>query len=338
MFKKSVAYSLISGLLLSLAAGCGSRNTAFAPQQQFNQMQNVNSFAKRNDAGGETLTVATYNIRNLFDGIQNPGKEPEKAKPEKELIALAKAIETLNADVIAMQEVESKPTLQKFLDKYLPNHGYQVVLVEAYDARGIDVALISRIKVNNVKSHKDVRFPVPGQTEQEGFSRDLLQVDLTAKNGYNFSMFVTHLKSKHGGEESSIKREAEAQKISEILQAFHNKNPKANFILTGDFNDTPESKPLRPILAPMRSGLKLNDIIMEDMGNASHVYTYHPKAYRSRIDYILTSPGMEAEYIRKSVEIHKTNTTARGEEDKWIYFEASDHLPTTAKFNISQDL
>src|SRR5690606_38316229 len=152
------------------------------------------------------------------------GKPAEKAKPEKELISLAKAITSLNADVIAMQEVESKSTLQKFLDKYMPNHGYEVILLEGNDERGIDVAVISRVKVSNVKSHKNVRFPVPG-VGQDGFCRDLLQVDLTAKNGYKFSVFVTHLKSKHGGEESTIKREAEATKISEILSAFHKKNP-----------------------------------------------------------------------------------------------------------------
>src|SRR5690606_29789752 len=124
---------------------CGNANQqAFYPDAGFYPQPAMQSFAKSQSSS--TITLATYNVRNLFDGIQNPGKAPETAKPEKELIYLGQAIQKIDADVIALQEVESKSTVEKFLNKYVPGHNYKVVLVEAYDARGIDVAILTRFQ------------------------------------------------------------------------------------------------------------------------------------------------------------------------------------------------
>jgi len=331
MLKKMFISSLAATFVVALAA-CAQTQKTLAP---IALNGGVSSLSTKNTVN--TMTVATYNVRNLFDGVQNPGKEAETAKPKKELEALARGIKNLNADVIAFVEVESKETLKNFfLDKYLPGNGYEVVLLEGNDGRGIDVAVATKFPVINVKSHKDLTFNVPELNKTMKFSRDLIQVEMKAGN-YPFTMFVGHLKSKHGTAlESDSMRKAEANQIKDILTKYQAANPKANFLLCGDFNDIPASAPLKPLLEPS-AGLQLTDIILKDMGTADYVYTYHPKQYRSRIDYILVSPGMMNEYVSKSVQIMKTIEPAENDDIKFTYFTASDHLPSIAKFNIATD-
>lgn len=303
-------------------------NPGFSPVQAASLR--TNSIPRTNRA--TTMTLATYNIRNLFDGIQNPDKEPEKAKPVKELQALAQSFHDINPDVVALQEVESKETLTQFRDKYLADMGYrEVILVEAHDPRGIDVAIMSRFPVLNVKSHADLQFPVPGQQPQ-GFSRDLLQVQLQAPNNYKFTAFVAHLKSQHGGDAATVKRAAEVKQIHQLIGQFQTANPKENFVMMGDFN----AKPGAPELAPVLKGLGLTDIILQDLGDNPSVYTYHPQQYRSRIDYMMVSASMVPEYVKKSVTIHKPFKANNGWQ-KLYFYDASDHIPTTAQFDISTD-
>lgn len=329
---KKLISSLVPGLILTFNVSCGQSD--ITNDFLSSEISNVSTLSKKSQYSVQELKFATYNIRNLFDGVQNPGKEPEKPKPENELKALADSIKEINADVIALQEVESKSTLKAFVSKYIPEMNYEVILREGNDGRGIDVAILTKLPVLNIKNYKNVKVNVPG-SEPQLLSRDLLQVKLKANDNYTFTTFVTHLKSHHGGDQADIKREAEAKKIRQLVKSFVKSNPSKNYILAGDFNDTYDSKPLRPLLDPKVSDLNLTDIIFKDLGTAQHVYTYHPQKFRSRIDYILVSPTMMKEYINKSVYIHKTSSI---NENKFIFFEASDHLPVTAKFNVSQDL
>lgn len=327
MLKKSISLSILSGLVLSLVAACGQEDLNLS---SIDNLNNVSTLSKSKDV--KTITVATYNIRNLFDGVQNPGKEAEKPKPEAELKALSDAIHDIKADVIALEEVETKGTLQKFANDYLKDLNYKVVFREANDPRGIDVAILTKIPVLSIKSHKNVKINVSGQ-EPSTFSRDLLQVRMKTDNNYQFTLFVTHLKSQHGEEAADAKRKAEAMKVRQIIRDFAKANPKDNYLLAGDFNDVYNAPSLEPILNPKKSDLNLTDLILSDLGSGSEIYTYHPQKFRSRIDYLLASPTMINEYVSKSVNIHRFPTSG----DKWTFYTASDHLPVTAQFDVSVD-
>ncbi len=322
--KNIVSSSLLFFVSVSLVSACSQ--TDQINTDLLNQA-NVSNFNK----SSKNITLATYNIKNLFDGVQNDGKEPEKPKPEDELIALSDAIHDINADVIALEEVETKGTLQKFNDKYLKDMNYKIVLRESGDPRGIDVAVLTKIPILSIKSHKNVKINVPNQ-QPSTFSRDLLQVKMKADN-YQFTLFVTHLKSKIGGDQADAKRKAEAMKIRQFVKEFAKANPKENYLLAGDFNDIYTADSLQHLLDPKKSDLNLTDIILKDLGSGKDIYTYHPEKYRSRIDYLLVSPTMMNEYLDESVNIHKFPKTG----EKWTFYKASDHLPITAQFDISAD-
>lgn len=340
--KKTLTSVLSLGLMAISLSACGAPqpmpmamaapqfNRFAAPQQSMMMAQGrMRGFSDTAAASGK-LRIASYNIRNLFDGIPAPGGPAENAKPEKELVALGEAMRHINADVIALQEVENKEVLGQFRDRYIRELGYrEMVLIEANDPRGIDVALISRYPVVDVKSHKDVRFPVPGQGEQ-GFSRDLLQVRIQGPNNYLFTAFVVHLKSQHGAEQADAKRRAEAEQINRIVGQFQRQNPRENVVVLGDFNDTVETHEIAPLVNPQVSGIGLYDIIHEEFGIQPWVFTYHPQRYRSRIDYILLNQNMKNEYIPRSVQLYKPSK--QGEQWQHLYFyDASDHIPIDRK-------
>src|SRR5215213_10702424 len=131
------------------------------------------------------LVVAAYNVLNLFDDYDDPYRNDEitPAKPRAQMERLAESIRQLNADVIAVEEVENRDYLERFVNVFLPDMGYEdVVLFEGNDMRGIDVGLISRVPVGEVRSNRHVRFPgkdgVPSR-----FQRDVLEVTLEPVDG-----------------------------------------------------------------------------------------------------------------------------------------------------------
>ncbi len=352
--RQVLASLLATTTLISVLSACG--NSQLPPAALRSNAALQSQSAVRSMTAGtaarpaNVMRVATYNIRNLFDGIANPvarnvqlspmamaeaaAEGAEKAKPEKELQALSASFHDINPDIVGLQEVENKSVLTSFRDRYLNDMGYkEVVLIEGNDERGIDVALLSRYPVTSVKSHKDVRFNVAGQGSQ-GFSRDLLQVRIQAPN-YPVTVFVAHLKSQHGAAQADAKRRAEAEAANRIISEFQKANPRENVIVMGDFNDQYNTAEIAPLVSP-QSGLGLTDIIHTELGAGETVFTYHPQKFRSRIDYMLLNDSMKREYMPQSVRLHKP--FKEGDTWKKLYFyDASDHIPVTLDFDISQD-
>ncbi len=134
---------------------------------------------------GYEITIMSFNVENLFDALDDAGKndstyQPRTVKSDPLHIAecerieverwrndclyldwsddavdfkleqLARTILDVNdgsgPDVIALQEVENLGILQRLRDDYLGAAGYrEAVLIEGRDIRGIDVAFLSRL-------------------------------------------------------------------------------------------------------------------------------------------------------------------------------------------------
>lgn len=269
---------------------------------------------------GDTITVGSYNVLNLFDAADDPytADETTPPKPQPELEALARSIRTLNADVLALAEVENRGVLQQFVDLYLSDMNYQAVLLEGNDMRGIDVAVLSRLPVGPVTSHRHLRFPdTDGRPTH--FQRDLLQVRIEPPDGAPFDLFVVHLKSKGGEDDGGLEiRLPEARQIRAILDARLNADPDAAFLIAGDFNDTIDSRPLQALIGsgPTALATFINDLPFESR------VTYNRPPHRSMIDFILASPAMARRYVSESYKIVPGSPETTG----------SDHNPILAQF------
>ena len=272
----------------------------------------------------DEVVVAAYNILNLFDEHDDPYKEDEgtPAKPRAEMERLAESIRALNADVIAVEEVENRFYLDRFVNVFLPEMGYQdVVLFEGNDGRGIDVGLISRIPVGEVSSRRHLRFPGHDGGEAR-FNRDVLAVTLEPKNAEPFEVWVVHLKSNAGGrEEAEPIRLAEARELRRLLDEELTENPEARIIVTGDFNDTPESETIKTIVGAGTNALWSAGSDLNDPAAVS----YNQGEFRSVIDFMLCSPAMQKEYVKGSFQIPQGAVETTG----------SDHNPIKATFKLN---
>ncbi len=280
--------------------------------------------AKRTPRAPGSIVLATYNVENLFDAADDPYHRDEGTKPKtrESLEKLAATLRDIDADVVALQEVENRGYLERFVKQLLPDAGYnEIVHLEGNDKRGIDVALLSRIPVGPVTSYRHVEFEDSKGASQR-FRRDLLRVRLEPDTGPSFDVFVVHFKSKRGGENdvSHTTRVAEARATRQVLDEILHADPDARFVLCGDFNDTADSESIKTIVGQGSEALRC----FSDDLSADNTATYRRQPYRSMIDFIFCSPGMAAHYRPGSYSIPSISDSASG----------SDHSPVVIEFDM----
>ncbi len=198
---------------------------------------------------GDTLRLATFNVENLFaryrfreapepvgvDGftINNLafGLQHDDAKR-----LTADAIRALDADTIALQEVESLPVLDRFTSGHLKGMGYDHrIVIDGNDRRQIDVAVLSRYPFFHLKTHRHERSTVKPTPL---FSRDCLEAVIDV-GGRPLTLYVNHFKSMGGGRaETRPWREEQANRVAALLDAgWRASGYCGNFAVLGDFND-----------------------------------------------------------------------------------------------------
>lgn len=211
--------------------------------------------------GGITLTFGSdsVSVRTFLGNLVR-----EKSSRATDEIA-ERIVENVNADVLAVQEVEHIEILKEFNRTNLGGLYPHVVLIEGNDNRLIDVGLLSKLPIGAITSHQAARHHEdPGKRV---FGRDLLEVEILAPDGQKlFNIYNNHLKShfvphtedpEEGKVRANARRLRQAETIAHILTA--REAPDAPFILLGDMNDPPESEFLEPMLSfngnPLINGL-----------------------------------------------------------------------------------
>ncbi len=272
------------------------------------------------------VKIATFNVLNLFDNFDDPYTDSESypGKRSSEVENLAKVIRQVDADVIALQEVENRGGLEDFFAKHLADMGYcDIVLIEGNNRRGIDVALVSRLPVGEVTSHRHVDFKSADGRDMR-FQRDLLQVRIEPQGYTPFDVFVVHLKSKHGGAEKSRPiRIGEALAARRKMDRLLTEDPQAAFVICGDFNDTLDSEPIKRLLGSGDTKLKT---FVGDLAEDKRI-TFN-RSYLSMIDFILASPAMAQMYVPKSYDVILGTVETSG----------SDHNPVLARFKLAEEV
>jgi len=167
-------------------------------------------------------------------------------------------------DVLALAEVESvraAELLQKALNKKLKDSNaddalqYKFVVMRNLDAgRHIAPAVISRV---------NVALPF---TKMLGRQLRILECHLYV-NGPALTIIASHwtsqLKQKEGGAGENG-REKYAVTIYEAFRAATKKNPATDFLVCGDFNDTPDSETVVKSLGALADKTKVKVLVDED--------------------------------------------------------------------------
>jgi endonuclease/exonuclease/phosphatase family metal-dependent hydrolase len=217
-----------------------------------------------------------------------------KTQPVDELATrhTAQVIHDVNPDVIGIIEVEGRIALRDFSNILLPDVSgtpfAHVMLIDGNDDRGIDVGIMLRngYQIESIRSHVD-------DTDAHGtiFSRDCPEYRVITPLGNRLTILVNHLKSKGFGSQSTsnAKRRRQAQRVAKIYQDLTAAG-ETNIVVLGDFNDTPDSAPLKPLL----KDTNLKDIftLTGKFVSDGRPGTFGNGAAGDKLDYILLSPTL----------------------------------------------
>lgn len=106
----------------------------------------------------------------------------------------ARVIDNVGADVLAVVEAESRPSLVRFNDEMLNGRYAHVMLIDGNDRRGIDVGLLTSVAVEMTSVTSHVDDPDPARPGETLFSRDCPVHRLKVGN-HELWVLVNHLKS-----------------------------------------------------------------------------------------------------------------------------------------------
>ncbi len=302
------------------------------------------------------ITIGTFNVENLFARFRFKGgfteEEVDKAvedgwkvdqtkfdiweEDDKEITA--DAIGAIEADVLALQEVENLDVLKRFNTRYLGGRYQYKLVVDGNDPRRIDVGVLSRYPFAAIRSHQFLRT---ADRTAWIFSRDCLEVDIELDGGTRLPIFVNHFKSMIGGRDETMdRRKLQSQTVEKILKDRFGPNPgQEKFVVLGDLNDYMPS----PGLDPLVELPWLEDVVRKrlEAQNAWTHYYNRGQDYR-QLDYILLSQAL-AEANPNAVPSIETRglplRAAKAGPDRFAGVgrnkpKASDHCPVAVEIEI----
>lgn len=284
----------------------------------------------------QTFRVATYNVENYIDAPA--GTRP--LKTAKGRAKIRESLRALNADVVAFQEMGSTNALLE-LRASLQAEGLDYPHwehVSGWDTN-IHVAILSKFPFSARRPHTNESFLLFGRRFR--VSRGFAEVDIRVNNHYSFTLITTHLKSRRPvpeADEGEL-REQEAIILREKIDAILGRNPDANLVVLGDFNDTKDTKSTRAIIGRGRTALVDTRPAERNGDNQANpnprfeprqiTWTHHygKEDTYSRIDYILLSRGMVNEWDREESFVLALANWGVG----------SDHRPVVATFTAADN-
>jgi predicted extracellular nuclease len=305
-----------------------------------------------------TVRVATFNVENLFARWKfAAGVDPSQAtksgwtvdqtlfdeKSVDERALTGKAVRELDADVLALQEVEDVNTLKHFRAGQLGGRAaYPYVAgIEANDPRLINVAVLSRLPIVRVRTNQHLMDPVTKSTPL--FSRDCLEVDVETGSG-TLTLYVNHFKSmldrdagkKTGRETTHDKRERQVKAVMQIIRDRQGRTPgDGAFIVLGDFNDyLDDDDQGKSAIRDLVEWDQVEHVIGRRPPDDQWTHFYDDKNEYRELDYILLAKSLAEkttgvpEIMRKGMPLSATRYTGErfvgiGEHQPI----ASDHCP-----------
>ena len=289
-----------------------------------------------------TFTIATMNAHNLFGERDIKPGSRDRVKSERSQAALAEQIDRVDADVVALQELTSKETLDELIlsRRDLAEKYPHVALIPSHDHRGINVGIISKHPFNAVVTHKDTEFPLTDGSGTGNFSRDFLRVDINTDSDPDteVSVYNTHSKSRRpsdSGPSSETVRHSQAVAMREIAEKEMAADPNRLFVLTGDFNDGFKDPSVQAILNPGQGKEEWLDSLDHLPDGERNTWPANPNGNSKfapvQFDHIIYPSRFDGQLVgSEKIRIEQSDSS----DTRWVTTAASDHLPVVARFNI----
>ncbi len=213
------------------------------------------------------FTFVELNCENLFDTRHDSLKRDTEFLPTsahrwtpyrywrklnrigQEIVSCG-ALDSVQAmpDMVALTEVENDSVLTDLTRRSLLRQaGYEYVMTQSPDERGIDVALLWSPFSFRLIRHHAIRIDHPKQFRP---TRDILYVSGEVITGDTLHVFVVHAPSRASGERATRPyRQLVADRLAGAIDSVRRLSPQARILVAGDFNDYSGDPALRTLLA-----------------------------------------------------------------------------------------
>lgn len=293
---------MLLGLLLPLLNACSSA------EDEYRGVEGAEIEQGEVESGGgdsQRITIAFYNVENLFDTFDDPETDDDEFTPrgllkwdqerlDRKMEDIARVITSMDGNngpsIIGFAEVENELVMSLLAENFLPEGRYRVVHEDSPDGRGIDVGVLYRTDVAEVRSHRLHRVNLgAGQRT----TRSILEVEFV-RDDIPFTVLVNHWPSRSGGElESRWKRGRAAGVARGVVDSLLSVDPQRDIVLIGDFNDSPLDPSIAETLGATGTG---DGSSLYNMGyQMAEVDTFGTYLYQTDwdlLDQIIVSPGL----------------------------------------------
>ncbi len=279
------------------------------------------------------INILLLNAEFFFDNVEPHGRVvgdsravPTAEAYEAKAKAIAELIDTHQANLVGLVEVENQAVVEKVKSYLATPDEWEVAFDEGRDSyTGQDVAILTQFEivpgsVTNFPEEREIFFV--GGEERDVNPSKILGVELKVDTE-NFYVLITHLISRRN--QNDAKRLAQAAVVRrQIVKALIN---EMNVIVMGDMNDTPGT----PVVKRIRGFDDIwgNLIQTANSVEANDRYTYIYEGQKNLLDHILLSPSLRGEFrdvaAEKRCEIIDVG-------------ELSDHRALLARLRIFQPL
>ncbi|WP_413290768.1 endonuclease/exonuclease/phosphatase family protein [Bdellovibrio sp. HCB337] len=257
-------------------------------------------------------------------------------KPLKKCLELARALKTINADVIMLCEVGGFESLKNYNELFLDG-AYSPILTEGNSNRNIDVGFLIRKGLPfyfDLQSNKNrpINYLYPHERESikhnypvssvkapatsHKFSRDVAELRLFKKDVDKpfLGILLTHLKSRldpesidPGGFE---RRQAELLTLIDIYREFVEKHPDAPTMVVGDFNGNASITNTDEEFKPLYDKTELKDVLELTGVSSENRATFYQVRSTSRtegrqIDFCFLAPKLASHLKEKSALVYR---------------------------------
>ena len=261
------------------------------------------AFSTTAPTSAQPLTLVELNCENLFDCKHDSLKDDTEWLAEGErrwtpirywrkLNHIGQEILSCRQegvpDLVALVEVENDSVVFDLTRRsLLRGAGYEFLMTESPDVRGIDVALLYQPFIFRPICYDCLPIvPLPGMRP----TRDILYVQGETLSGDTLHVFVVHAPSRYGGErQTRANRRIVAERLISYISMLP---PKAKVIVTGDFNDYAESPSLQYLEA---NGLR--NVTSKATGSHGAEGTYRWQGRWESIDHVLVSQSLLGTFV-----------------------------------------
>lgn len=244
-------------------------------------------------APGDQLRVATFNVENYFTTLGERGAA-NSDELERQRAKLAAAVSGLQADILALVEVENDPgALADLIDQLSTRTGIRYQAVGGSANRGSDAIKVALIyRPDRVEALSDLyadSHPAHHRPPLAAFFRDV-------SGGPAFGVVTAHFKAKSGcpsrgdidrGQGCWNERRVEqAEAMRDFLAQLADTAGHQRLLLTGDLNAYGAEDPIRTLVHAGMIDLLARDLPPE------HRYSYVFRGESGYLDHALASPEL----------------------------------------------